>query len=311
MWSIALTDLLQSVVIVVGLIAIAVLVSDMAGGPVRVITAAAEAGKFEFWPRGGAKEWFAFAAAFMVLSVGAIPQQDIFQRVTAAKDEDTAVRGSLIGGALYFGFAFVPIFVAYAALVIDPSMSRLFAAEDPREVQRILPDLILGKMPLWAQVLFFGALLSAILSTASAALLAPAALFTENVLRPFAPRLRDRQFLMLVRGVLIGFALAALLFALNSTSTMYEMVQGAYGVTMVSCLVPLVAGLYWKRANVPGAVLSVVLGLAVWGGAEGFAPDATFPPVLAGLVASIVGMVVGACAPAARVIGRPPGLPGT
>jgi len=293
MWSIALTDLVQSVVIVIGLCVIAYLVGDMAGGPMTVIAAAAEAGKFQFWPTGGAKEWLAFAAAFMTLSIGALPQQDIFQRVTSAKNEQTAVRGSLIGAVAYFCFAFVPIFVAYAALVIDPSMSRLFAAADAREVQRILPDLILGRMPVWAQVLFFGALLSAILSTASAALLAPAALFTENVVRPFAPRLSDRQFLLLLRIVLAAFAVGALLFALNSRSTMYEMVQSAYGVTMVSCLAPLVAGLYWKRANVSGAVLAVVLGLAVWGTAELITPDATLPPVLAGLLASIFGMVMG------------------
>jgi SSS family solute:Na+ symporter len=64
-----------------------------------------------------------------------------------------------------------------------------------REIQRVLPDLVLGKMPLWAQVMFFGALLSAILSTASGALLAPTSLFTENVLRPFVPHMSDRQFL--------------------------------------------------------------------------------------------------------------------
>ena len=293
MWSIALTDLFQSIVIVIGLCVIAYLVSDMAGGPMTVIAAAAEADKFRFWPTGGAKEWLAFAAAFLTLSIGALPQQDIFQRVTSAKNEQTAVRGTLIGAMLYFCFAFVPIFVAYAALVVDPSMSRLFAAEDAREVQRILPDLILGRMPVWAQVLFFGALLSAILSTASAALLAPAALFTENVLRPFAPRLGDRQFLLLLRVVLAAFTAGALVFALNSRSTMYEMVQDAYGVTMVSCLAPLVAGLYWKRANVPGAVLSVVLGLGVWGTSGQIAPDATLPPVLAGLLASTLGMLIG------------------
>jgi SSS family solute:Na+ symporter len=308
MWSIALTDLFQSVMIVIGMCTIAFLVSDMAGGPMTVIAAAADAGKFAFWPTGDAKAWFAFVSAFLVLSIGSVPQQDIFQRVTSAKDETTAVRGSLLGGLLYFCFAFVPIFIAYAALIVDPSMSRLLSAEDERQVQRILPELILGRMPLWAQVLFFGALLSAILSTASAALLAPASLFTENVIRPFAPRLGDRQFLLLVRVVLAAFALGALSFALNSRSTMYEMVQDSSGVTMVCCLVPLVAGLYWKRANVPGAVLSVVLGLVVWGGAEWLAPDATLPPVLAGLLASIGGMVVGTVAvlPARR---RPGGRP--
>ena len=120
MWSVALTDLFQSVVILIGLVAVAWLVGDMAGGAGKVIAAASEAGKFEFWPKGGTKEWLAFLAAWMTLAIGSIPQQDVFQRVTSAKDETTAVRGTLIGAAVYFCFAFVPIFIAYSALVIDP-----------------------------------------------------------------------------------------------------------------------------------------------------------------------------------------------
>ena len=233
----------------------------------------------------------------MTLAIGSIPQQDVFQRVTSAKDEKTAVRGCLIGGGVYFVFAFVPMYIAYSALVIDPGYAKLFAGEDAREIQRILPHLILERTPLWAQVVFFGALLSAILSTASGALIAPTALFTENVIRPFAPKLGDRQFLLLLRVVLVLFTLAALLFALNSKSTMYEMVQNAYKVTLVSCLVPLAAGIYWKRADVPGAILSVVFGLASWGIAELTAPEATVPPQLVGLGFSIVGMVLGSLVP--------------
>jgi SSS family transporter len=298
MWSVALTDLFQSVVILIGLTLVAWLVGEMAGGTGKVIAAASEAGKFEFWPKGGTKEWLAFLAAWMTLAVGSIPQQDVFQRVTAAKDEKTAIRGTLIGGIVYFCFAFVPIFIAYSALVIDPGYEKLFAGEDAREIQRILPNLILDKTPMWAQVLFFGALLSAILSTASGAIIAPTSLFTENVIRPIAAtRLGDRQFLLLLRVMLIVFTLAALLFALNSRSTMYEMVQNAYKVTLVSCVVPLVAGLFWKRANVPGAILSVVIGLLSWTIAEWVAADAVVPPQLVGLAFSIVGMVLGSLVP--------------
>ena len=297
MWSVALTDLFQTVVILIGLTAVAWLVGGMAGGPGKVIAAAAEAGKLEFWPRGGAKEWLWFLAAWMTLAIGSIPQQDVFQRVTSAKDEQTAVRGSLLGGLLYFCFAFIPMFIAYAALVIEPGYGALFAGEDAREIQRILPDLILERTPMWAQVLFFGALLSAILSTASGALLAPTALFTENVLRPLVPRMSDQQFLLLLRVVLVTFTLAALLFALNSKSTMYEMVQNAYKVTLVSCIVPLAAGIYWKRASVPGAMLSVVFGLFSWGVAEFTAPQATLPPQLVGLAFSILGMGLGSLVP--------------
>jgi SSS family solute:Na+ symporter len=296
MWSVALTDLFQSVVILVGLVAIAWLVSDMAGGASKVVAAAHAAGKFQFWPRGDAREWLFFVAAWMTLALGSIPQQDVFQRVTSAKDEKTAIRGSLLGGALYFCFAFVPMFIAYCALMIDPSMGTLFASPDGREIQRILPELILQRTPLWAQIVFFGALLSAILSTASGALLAPTAICTENVLRPFYPNMSDRQFLLTLRIVLVTFTLAALVFALNSTSTMYEMVQNAYKVTLVGAFVPLTAGIFWKRANTAGAVMSIVLGLASWGAMELWGSESIWPPQLVGLGFAVAGMAAGSLA---------------
>ena len=302
MWSVALTDLFQSVVILIGLTAVAWLVGDMAGGTGRVIAAAFEAGKFQFWPTGGSKEWLWFLAAWVTMAIGSIPQQDVFQRVTSAKDEKTAIAGCLTGGLVYFAFAFVPIFIAYSALLIEPDYAKLFANEDAREIQRILPQLILERTPLWTQVVFFGALLSAILSTASGALMAPTALFTENVIRPFAPRMGDKQFLLLLRVVLVIFTLGALLFGLNSKSTMYEMVQNAYKVTLVSCIVPLAAGIYWKRATTPGAVLSVVFGLFSWGVAELIAGDATMPPQFVGLAFSLFGMVLGSLVPRERAV---------
>ena len=297
MWSVAMTDLFQSVIILLGLAAVAWLVADTAGGAGKVIAAASEAGKFEFFPKGDAKAWLGFIAMWMTMAVGSIPQQDVFQRVTSAKDEKTAIAGCLTGAGVYFAFAFVPIFIAYAALVIDPGYARLFASDDAREIQRILPNLILERTPLWAQVLFFGALLSAILSTASGALMAPTALFTENVVRPFAGGMSDRQFMLLLRTVLVTFTLAALLFALNSRSTMYEMVQNAYKVTLVSCIVPLTAGIYWKRADNTGAMLSVLFGLVSWGIAEMVAADATVPPQLVGLGFSVLGMTLGSLVP--------------
>ncbi|MEK6244404.1 MAG: sodium:solute symporter family protein [Pseudomonadota bacterium] len=305
MWSVAWTDLFQAVVIIIGLWAVAWLVADMAGGTGRVVMAAAEAGKFEFWPRGGTKEWLAFAASWATLAIGSIPQQDIFQRVTSAKNESTAMKGTLIGGAVYFLFAFVPIFIAYAALIVDPQLAGLFKSEDAREIQFILPRFIGERVPMWAQIMFFGALLSAILSTASGALLAPTALFTENVLRPFFPHMSDRQFLRTLRIVLVAFTLAALLFGLNSKSTMYEMVQNAYKVTMVGALVPLVAGLFWKRATAAGAMASILLGLSTWLLAEVFAADGLWPTQFIGLGFAILGMVAGSLASRSPAHGHP------
>jgi SSS family transporter len=297
MWSVAMTDLFQSIMIIVGLGVIAWFVGDMAGGAGKVIGVAAEAGKFEFWPKGGAKEWLAFVTAFLTLSIGSIPQQDIFQRVTSAKDERTAVAGSLLGGVVYFSFVFVPVYIVAAGLLIDPSLGTLLSAPDARETQRILPEFILGHTPMWIQVLFFGALLSAILSTASGAIIAPTSLCTENIIKPLYPHMSDRQFLLTLRVVLVSFTLAALIFALNSKQTMYDMVQNAYTVTLVAALVPLAAGIFWKKSNNAGAILSAVLGLAAWMVAAFTAPDATVPPTLVGLGFSIAGMVAGSLVP--------------
>jgi solute:Na+ symporter, SSS family len=303
MWSVALTDMIQTVAIVIGLLVVAKLLSDKAGGFGTVIQHAHANDKFQLFPSGGAREWWSFIAAFLTFALGSIPQQDVFQRVTSAKDENTAVKGTLLGGSFYFVFAFVPMFIAYSAVVIDPSNLELFASEDSREIQRILPNMILAETPVWTQVLFFGALLSAILSTASGTLLAPASLFTENVIQPFIKHLSDKHLLWALRSVLLVFSVAATIMAVNSTSTMYEMVQNAYKVTLVAAFIPLAMGVYWKKASTQGAIFSVVLGLTVWLLLERFLPEgsehpwAIIPPQLPGLLASFIGMLLGSLLP--------------
>ena len=298
MWSVALTDVIQTAVIVIGLIIIAFLLASQAGGVGAVIEHARQADKLRLFPEADARAWFAFIAAFLTLGLGSIPQQDVFQRVTSAKDEQTAVRGTLLGGIFYFFFAFVPMFIAYSALVINPSFSSLFDSEDPRVIQRILPDLILDRTPFWAQAIFFGSLLSAILSTASGTLLAPSSLFTENVIRPFFPAMSDRTMLKTLRSMLLLFSIGATYYAVTSESTMYEMVESAYTVTLVGAVVPLALGIYWKRSTTQGAIASVLSGVTAWLVADQIGgEEAMIPGPLYGLVASLVGMIIGSLIP--------------
>jgi SSS family solute:Na+ symporter len=297
MWSVALTDMIQTVVIIVGLTIIALLAANLAGGFGTVYEAAQASGKLRLFPQGGSREWFAYLAGFLTAALGSIPQQDVFQRVTSAKDERTAVRGTLLGGSFYFVFAFVPMFIAFSATVIDPTYLDRFASEDEREMQRALPEMVLTMMPFWAQAVFFGALVSAILSTASGTLLAPSSLFVENVLRPFTRRMTDRGMLRLLRGVLLVFAVAVTYQAVNSNQTMYEMVQSAYSVPLVGALVPLAVGMYWKGATTQGAMFSIFSGIGVWLAMLLLAEDFFMPPQLCGLAASLVGMLVGSWLP--------------
>ncbi len=297
MWSVALTDMIQTAVIIIGLLLIAFYLADHAGGVGVVVSKAHAEGHLQLFPGNGRGDWLTFIGAFVTVALGSIPQQDVFQRVTSAKDEKTAVTGTLLGGTFYFLFAFVPMFIAYSAIVIDPSFRELFTSEDERVIQRILPDHILNNTPFWCQALFFGALLSAILSTASGTLLAPSSLFTENVIKPFVT-LSDRGLLILLRCILLCFSLLATWYAVTSTKTMYQMVQNAYSVPLAGALVPLAMGIYWKRATTQGAILSMVGGigcwltvLLVWG------DEQPVPPQLYGLLASFVCMIIGSLMP--------------
>jgi SSS family solute:Na+ symporter len=294
MWSVALTDFFQMTIIVAGLLYISYLVSGMAGGVSAVVNHAAAAGKFEFWPKLEARDIIAFVAAWVTMMFGSIPQQDVFQRVMSAKNVQTAVTGSVLGGSLYFVFAFLPLFLAYSTTLIDPAMVNEFIEKDP---QRILPNLILDHMPVFAQVMFFGALLSAIMSTASGTLLAPSVTFTENILKGIIGHQSDRHFLWTMRVVVICFAVVVTIFALNSESSIYQMVENAYKVTLVAAFIPLVCGLYWKRANTQGALFAIVAGMATWLLFEVFNPEGMWPPQLAGLLMSLGGMIVGSLMP--------------
>ncbi len=294
MWSVALTDAFQMTIIVVGMLYLAWLLSGIAGGAGMVIDHAAHANKFDFWPQMEIKDVLAFIGAGVTMMLGSIPQQDIFQRVMSAKNEKTAVRGALLGGGLYFLFAFIPIFLAYSATLIDPGMVAKLIDDN---AQLILPTLIMNHTPVFAQVMFFGALLSAIMSTASGTLLAPSVTFTENILKGIVGHQSDRQFLWTMRTVVVCFAVAVTLFALNSTSSIYSMVGNAYKVTLVAAFIPLVCGLYWKRANTQGAMFSIAAGLSTWLLLEIFNPEGLWPPQLAGLLMSASGMLVGSLLP--------------
>lgn len=295
MWAVALNDFMQMMIIVIGLIVISFFVSDMAGGALNVVQHAVDNDKFIALPEWSWTAMFGFIAAWITMGFGSIPQQDVFQRVMSAKNEKTAAIGTITGGILYLLFAFIPIFLAYSALLVDPAS---VAADMENDSQRILPGLILNHTPVALQILFFGALLSAIMSTASATLLAPSVVFTGNILKPLIPNLSDKSLLRLTRLCVVIFTIIVLTLALNSSLSIFEMVENAYKITLAGAFVPLFAGVYWKRANNLGAMLSIIAGIGTWLLCETIAPEgnAVIPPQLAGFFASCIGMIIGSYA---------------
>jgi len=298
MLAVAWTDFIQMIVLVVGLSLIAVMAGEQAGGADKVLDMALANDWFKILPEHTPEGWIAFIAAAITMMLGSIPQQDVFQRVMSAKDSATAKKGAIIGGFSYLLFAFVPMFIVASSLLIMPAETKALLANDP---QKVLPTLILSKMPLIAQIFFFGALVSAIKSTSSATLLAPSTSFVENILKNIRPGMSDRQVLLSLRITIFVFTALVLTYAIKMQGTaIYDMVSSAYQVTLVGAFVPLSFGLYWKRATTQGAILSITAGIGTWAAFLIHSEwGAAFPGQLAGLLAALTGMIVGSLMPQA------------
>ena len=291
MLAVAWTDFIQMIVLILGLSAIAWLANDMAGGSAKVLALAQTNDWFRFLPEAKLKDVMFFFAAAITMMLGSIPQQDVFQRVMSAKDAKTASRGAVIGGLAYLAFAFVPMFIVACALLIMPAETKEMLAND---AQKILPTLILTKMPFIAQVIFFGALLSAIKSCASATLLAPSTAFVENIYKHFRPGMTDKHELLAFRVSLVVFTACVLGYAMAMKGTpIYEQVSNAYQVTLVGAFIPLVCGIYWKRATRQGAMASITFGITTWLILLMTPLKEDIPPQLAGVIMAAVGMLVG------------------
>ncbi|MCB9232077.1 MAG: sodium:solute symporter family protein [Bacteroidia bacterium] len=285
MWAVAITDFVQTVVIILGLAALAVSMLVEAGGWQNVVDAQPK-GFFNFLPPAGWTPGLEYFAAWITIGLGSIPQQDVFQRVMSAKSEKTAIRASFLGSGMYLVIAFLPLVIALTGKFLYPDLS-------PGDSQLFLPRVVLAHAHPAMQVLFFGALLSAILSTTSGAVLAPAVVLAENLLSPLMRRDDNRHLLGWMRGSVAVVAVFSAGLAMLK-SNIYELVGESSAFSLVSLFVPLTAGLYWKRANATGALLSMVLGFGSWIVFERL--EGPTPTLIWATLISLVGMVVGSLA---------------
>ena len=284
LWAVSITDFLQTVVILAGLIWLAVDLTKAAGGLAQVVDRTPP-GFFRFWPEASLTGITHYVAAWITIGLGSIPQQDIFQRVMAAKSEKVAVRASYVGAFMYLSIGLIPLLIGLCALQVYPE--RVGGVAD---AQLTLPMVVMNHTGTGLQILFFGALLSAIMSTTSGAVLAPASILAENIIRPRLQDQSDRRLLQILRGSVVLVGVASALMAIWQ-SNIYDLVAQSSALSLVSLFVPLMAGLYWQRASERGALLSIVLGMGVWLIATYVVSDV--PPLLYGLAASVIGMWMG------------------
>jgi len=284
MWAISLTDFIQTIVIVVGLLFLAFDLMAEAGGWTKVVGNTPE-GFFDFLPKPHFEAISHYASEWMAIGLGSIASQDILQRIMAAKSEKVAVNASYLGGLMYLTIAALPLFIGLCAKELEPALLE-------EDIQKILPSVVMRHTNVGVQIMFFGALLSAIMSTASGTLLAPATVLAENLIKPYLKKeLTDKQLLRLFRFCVFVFACLAVIVA-SIKGNIYKLASYASIINLVCLFIPLVGGMFWKKSTARGAMLSMILGLGVWLFFE-IIEITHFPALLIGVTVSILGMVVG------------------
>ncbi|TDI70781.1 MAG: sodium:solute symporter [Bacteroidetes bacterium] len=280
MWAVAWTDFLQIILVVVGLlIAFPILIKE-AGGVAAIISRLPD-GSFSMTPEeGGFSNWLFYIRAWIVIGLGNIAGQDLMQRCLAAKDEKTAQTGLYISTGVYLTFGLIPICIGLIGTLLMP---------DIENAEFIVPMLVIEYLPTTVVVIFISALLAAVMSSADSAILATSSVIGKNLISYVRPDPTDADILKWSRWSVPVVTILALIVALYFQN-IYNLLVDAFSIALVSLFVPLTAAIWWKRANVPGALASMIVGFVCWLVVPLY--TSAVPSDLFGMVMGIIAIVV-------------------
>ena len=282
MWSITLTDFLQFCVMTVGIFLILLPLSIARAGGFSGMTGELPGSYFGLFSIGGQTIFTYFLLFFFGLMIG----QDIWQRVFTARSPTVARWGGLVAGlyCLLYGLAGALIGTAARVLIPNlPNSDNAFA----RVAAEVLPTGVLG--------LVLAAALAAVMSTASAGLLASSTILANDVYAGFfrrgsgghagAEEYNASRLATLLVGVVVLVIAVIVSDVVGALTVAYNLLVGAL-------FVPIIGALFWRRATGTGALVSmlvggvVVVGLMAW---QGLLANS---PIYGGLLASLVAYVV-------------------
>lgn len=254
MWAVTLTDFIQVSVLVIGLLILTpILLHDMGGW--EAIRAQLPDDRFYLYPHDAEwTSWFHYARDWLVIGLGNLAGQDLMQRSLSSRNETVAQNSAYFSAILYLTIGLIPVFLGISAKLIFPNL------EDPDMVMMKLGQTYL---PPLGMAIFLGALVSALMSSADSALLAPASVIGNDLAGYFISDVNENKKLFICRLCVPILGLIALYLAL-SKNTIYSLMVDSWSVLLATLFVPLTAGIWWPKANHWGAVSSMVVGGVAW-----------------------------------------------
>ena len=237
--------------------------------------------QFYLYPRDAdMTTWFNYARAWLVIGLGNLAGQDLLQRSLSSRNESVAQNSAYLSGIIYLTVGLLPVFLGIAATLTFPNLA------DPEQVMMKLAETYL---PPLGMAVFIGALISALMSSADSALLAPASVIGNDLIRYLRPDIDAQTQLRLCRLSVPILGVIALYLAL-SHDTVYTLMVDSWSILLATLFVPLTAGIWWRNANRSGALWSMISGAIAYLILLQIAPDqpADLLAVPVGLLALVI-----------------------
>ena len=280
LWAVALTDFIQVIIIMIGLVVLLTVVLIDVGGW-SAIGPQLPDGTFRLVPgENTTEQWLNYARAWLIIGVVDLTAQSLVQRALAAKSERVAQNSFYLGGIGYLVFGMIPVILGMIASVTMPGL------EDP---EALIPALAVEHLHPIAVAVFVGALLAAIMSSADSALLACASLLTQNVLPLVKRNPSARLSLIVARTAIPACGVVSIAIALEF-QYVFNLILDANILGLAAIIVPYICGMWWPKANRTGALSAMVAGISTWLVTMAVMP--AWPADFIGLGASLVTMLV-------------------
>ena len=280
MLAVALTDFIQMVIIVLGLVLLLVVVLIDVGGWSAVAAQLPEH-TFRMVPLEHTMErWLVYLRMWLIFGIGDIVSQSLLQRAMSAKSERVAQHSFYLGAIAYIGIAMIPVTLGIIGSVTMPGLAN---------PESVIPMLALEHLHPVAIAIFVGALLAAIMSSCDSAILAAATVISTNLLPLVKREPSERLRLIVIRAAIPVGGLLAVVAALNA-QVVFNTILDANIFILAAVIGPFVVGVWWQKANRTGALAGMWTGLAVWFVASILWPD--LPSDLLGCAACFIAMFI-------------------
>jgi len=245
MWSITLTDIIQFIVMTIGVFFIMFPFSVNSVGGLTALFSSVPEAHLSLTNIG----WDRIFQYFLLYFFGLMVSQDIWQRVFTARNQKVAKRSAISAGLYSVLYGLVLSIVGMCALVLLPNLGDSQAAFTSLALE-ILPPGLLG--------LVLASVCSALMSNASGAIFASATLITNDIIKVYVKKdMTDKDIINTSRIVILGLGVLAIIFSVWIQNILVAL-DMAYAILSGAIFVPLIIGLYWKRVTSKAAFYSII-----------------------------------------------------